>query len=196
MKRSPELNPCRWDALVVCVVILLAALSAITIWGGEKETGELTVVISVDGEEVSRTRFGIRTVTILEIEDAPASEEAMLAKQLKETPQLVEWDRNEGSSCFHLLVNGIRIFCTGANWVPCEPFPSAETDEKLRLLVHRAAEGGYNMLRVWGGGIYEPEVFYDLCDREGILIWHDFMNACTAMPDHRKAFQNLKTHSV
>ena len=54
MKRSPELNPCRWDALVVCVVILLAALSAITIWGGEKETGELTVVISVDGEEVDR----------------------------------------------------------------------------------------------------------------------------------------------
>jgi len=54
MKRSPELNPSRWDALVVCAVILLAVLSAVTIWGGEKETGELTVVISVDGEEVER----------------------------------------------------------------------------------------------------------------------------------------------
>ena len=54
MKRSPELNPCRWDALVVCVVILLVVLSAVTIWGGEKETGELTVVISVDGEAVDR----------------------------------------------------------------------------------------------------------------------------------------------
>ena len=54
MKRSPELKPCRWDALVVWVVILLAVLSAVTIWGGEKETGELTVVISVDGQEVER----------------------------------------------------------------------------------------------------------------------------------------------
>lgn len=54
MKRSPELHPSRWDALVVCVVILLAVLSAVTIWCGEKETGELTVVITVDGEEVER----------------------------------------------------------------------------------------------------------------------------------------------
>ena len=54
MKRSPELHPCRWDALVACVVILLAVLSAVTIWGGEKETGKLTVVISVDGQEVER----------------------------------------------------------------------------------------------------------------------------------------------
>lgn len=54
MKRSPKLRPSLWDALVVCVVILLATLSAVTIWGGERESGELTVVISVDGEEVER----------------------------------------------------------------------------------------------------------------------------------------------
>ena len=54
MKRSPKLHPSCWDALVVCVVILLAVLSAVTIWGGEQESGELTVVISVDGEEVER----------------------------------------------------------------------------------------------------------------------------------------------
>lgn len=54
MKRFPELKPSRWDALVVCAVVLLAALSAVSIWGGERESGELTVVISVDGEEVER----------------------------------------------------------------------------------------------------------------------------------------------
>lgn len=54
MRRSPKLNPSRWDALVVCVVILLAVLSAVTIWGKEQESEELTVVISVDGEEVER----------------------------------------------------------------------------------------------------------------------------------------------
>jgi hypothetical protein len=54
MKRSPKLYFSRWDALVICAVILLAVLSAVTIWGGERESGELTVVISVDGEEVER----------------------------------------------------------------------------------------------------------------------------------------------
>jgi hypothetical protein len=54
MKRSPKLNFSRWDALVICAVILLVVLSAVTIWGGERESGELTVVISVDGEEVER----------------------------------------------------------------------------------------------------------------------------------------------
>ncbi len=147
-----------------------------------------TLCISVDGEEVSRTRFGIRTVTILEIEDAPDSDEAALAKKLKETPQLLEWDRNEGSSCFRLLVNGISIFCTGANWVPCEPFPSAETDEKLRLLVRRAAEGGYNMLRVWGGGIFEHDAFYDACDEMGVLVTQDFLMACGQYPEEDDAF--------
>ena len=155
-----------------------------------------TLCISVDGEEVSRTRFGIRTVTILEIEDAPASEEAMLAKQLKETPQLVEWDRNEGSSCFHLLVNGIRIFCTGANWVPCEPFPSAETDEKLRMLVRRAADGGYNMLRVWGGGIFEHDAFYDACDEMGVLVTQDFLMACGQYPEEDDTFIEKLTHET
>ncbi len=147
-----------------------------------------TLVITVDGEEVSRTRFGIRTVTILEIEDAPDSDGARLAAKLKQTPQLTEWDRNEGSSCFHLLVNGVRIFCTGANWVPCEPFPSAETDEKLRHLVRRAADGGYNMLRVWGGGIFEHPAFYDACDEYGVLVTQDFLMACGQYPEEDDTF--------
>ena len=155
-----------------------------------------TLCISVDGEEVRRERFGIRTVIIVEAEDAPDSKDAKLAMKLKETPQLIEWDRNEGSSGFHLLVNGTRIFCTGANWVPCEPFPSAETDEKLRLLVRRAAMGGYNMLRVWGGGIFEHQAFYDACDEMGILVTQDFLMACGRYPEEDDAFIARLTHET
>lgn len=155
-----------------------------------------TLCITVDGEEVSRTRFGIRTVVLLEIEDAPDSADAALAAKLKETLQLKEWDRNEGSSCFHLLVNGIRIFCTGANWVPCEPFPSAESDEKLRLLVRRAADGGYNMLRVWGGGIFEHDAFYDACDEMGVLVTQDFLMACGQYPEEDDSFIEKLKHET
>ena len=155
-----------------------------------------TLCITVDGEEIRRERFGIRTVVIVEAEDAPDSDDARLAKKLKETPQLLEWDRNEGSSRFHLLVNGTRIFCTGANWVPCEPFPSAETDEKLRLLVRRAAEGGYNMLRVWGGGIFEHEAFYAACDEMGVLVTQDFLMACGQYPEEDDAFIEKLKHET
>lgn len=147
-----------------------------------------TLVIACGGEEVSRTRFGIRTVTLLEPEDAPDSPEAVLAAELKQTPQLTDWDRNEGSSAFWLLINGVRIFCTGANWVPCEPFPSAETDDKLRMLVRRAADGGYNMLRVWGGGIFEHPAFYDACDACGVLVTQDFLMACGRYPEEDDGF--------
>lgn len=155
-----------------------------------------TLVIRIGGEEQYRERFGIRTVVIVETEDAPDSADAALAKKLKETPQLREWDRNDGSSCFRLLVNGVRIFCTGANWVPCEPFPSAETDDKLRLLVRRAAAGGYNMLRVWGGGIFEHEAFYAACDEMGILVTQDFLMACGNYPEEDDRFIEQLRHET
>ncbi|MBR4959863.1 MAG: hypothetical protein IKY52_03090 [Clostridia bacterium] len=127
--------------------------------------------------------FGIRTVVILETEDAPESDWAKKAKKLKEYDHLVEWDRNEGSSRFCLLVNGVEIFCQGANWVPCEPFPSAETPDKIRRLVALAKAGGVNMLRVWGGGIFENDAFYTACDEAGILVTQDFLMACGTYPE-------------
>ncbi|MBR5444700.1 MAG: hypothetical protein IKV57_01160, partial [Clostridia bacterium] len=127
--------------------------------------------------------FGIRTVVILETEDAPGSAWAEKAKKLKEYDHLVEWDRNEGSSRFCLLVNGVEIFCQGANWVPCEPFPSAETPDKIRRLVAMAKAGGVNMLRVWGGGVFENDAFYTACDEAGILVTQDFLMACGQYPE-------------
>ena len=147
-----------------------------------------TLRIVKDGAVIAEQRFGIRTVAILEPEDAPDSDAAALAARLKSTPQLQDWDRNDGSSAFWLLINGIRIFCTGANWVPAEPFPSAETPEKLTHLVKLAAESGYNMLRIWGGGIFEHDAFYDACDRCGVLVTQDFLMACGTYPEEDDAF--------
>ncbi len=137
--------------------------------------------------------FGIRTVEIIETEDPSNSDWANLAKKVKTYAHLDYWDHNEGSSRFCLLVNGIEIFCQGADWVPCEPFPSNESPEKIEKLVWLAKEAGVNMLRVWGGGIFENDSFYSACDRMGILVTQDFLMACGAYPEEDPAFlQQLK----
>ena len=147
-----------------------------------------TLEVRQNGEIVKTQTFGIRTVAIAEVEDASDSVEAVRAKNLKTYAHMTEWDKNEGSSSFILYINGIRIFCTGANWVPAEPFPSAETAEKLEHLVRLARDGGYTMLRVWGGGIFEHDAFYDACDRYGILVTQDFLMACGVYPEEDDAF--------
>jgi beta-mannosidase len=91
---------------------------------------------------------------------------------------------------FALQVNGQDVFCRGGNWVPADAVMARVTREKYERLVSEAAEANLNMLRVWGGGIYESDVFYDACDRHGILVWQDFMFGVTP-PDHRKDFRDL-----
>lgn len=134
------------------------------------------------------TSFGIRTVSVLQLEDAPDSPEAKLSKKIKEAPYYAAWDRNETPSSFILLVNGVRIFCQGGNWVPCEPFPSEVSPDKIKKLLAQASFAGYNILRVWGGGIFEQDVFYDECDRLGILVTQDFLMACGQYPEYDDAF--------
>lgn len=89
-----------------------------------------------------------------------------------------------GLNRFSLVLNGKRIFCKGADWIPADALYARVTPEKYDTLVHEAQRANFNMLRVWGGGLYEPEAFYDACDRYGILLWHDFMFACAPYPDH------------
>ena len=132
--------------------------------------------------------FGIRRITLLQLEDAPGSPEEALCRQMQQLDYLKELDRNEKTSGFTLLCNGVRIMCKGANWVPCEPFPSAETPEKISALIDLAAKGGANMIRVWGGGIFEQDSFYDACDRKGILVTQDFLMACGDYPEDEDWF--------
>lgn len=79
-------------------------------------------------------------------------------------------------------LNGLDLFCRGANWIPGDALPSRITPEAVRPLLEDAVAVGMNMLRIWGGGQYEPDWFYDLCDELGILIWQDMMFACALYP--------------
>ncbi len=104
------------------------------------------------------TRFGIRTV------------------------ELVQEDS------FTFRINGTDVFAKGANWVPADSLAIAPSHERYEHLLELAADANHNMLRVWGGGIYEPERFYELCDELGIMVWQDFMYACAMYPDDDPAF--------
>ena len=92
---------------------------------------------------------------------------------------------------FAFIVNGTRIFCKGANYIPSDLIYMRVTPARHGTLVREAAAAGFNMLRIWGGGIYEREDFYELCDQHGIMLWHDFMLACAVYPDHKDEFVSL-----
>ncbi len=89
---------------------------------------------------------------------------------------------DEAGRSFRIVVNGKDVFCRGANWIPADALPGRISREKTRDLLASAVAANMNMLRVWGGGQYEPDWFYDLCDEMGLLVWQDFMFACHLYP--------------
>jgi beta-mannosidase len=103
-----------------------------------------------------------------------------------------QWGRS-----FIFAVNGMPILCKGSNWIPADSFPTRITDGFLERLISSAADTHQNMLRVWGGGFYEEERFYDLCDRYGILIWQDFIFSCSIYPlDNPDFLENVRAEVV
>ncbi|MFI0084826.1 glycoside hydrolase family 2 protein [Streptomyces bobili] len=99
----------------------------------------------------------------------------------------VELDRSadEHGTGFTLVVNGVRIFARGVNWIPDDAFPSRITPERYRTRLTQAAEANIDLVRVWGGGIYEDDAFYDACDELGLMVWQDFLFACSAYPEEQ-----------
>ena len=87
-----------------------------------------------------------------------------------------------GSRCT-VVVNGQSVFCVGANWIPASLFPVLAERSRVDALLELACEAHLNMLRVWGGGVYESEWFYERCDELGLLVWQDFMFACATYPE-------------
>jgi beta-galactosidase/beta-glucuronidase len=79
--------------------------------------------------------------------------------------------------------NGSPITALGANWIPNGLFPADRTPEKVRMLLQAAKDCGMNMIRVWGGGRYEPDWFYEQCTELGLMVWQDFMFACACYPE-------------
>jgi beta-mannosidase len=93
---------------------------------------------------------------------------------------------------FEFEVNGERIFVLGANWIPDHSFPSRVTRRALRERLESARDVGMNMLRVWGGGLYESDDFYELCDELGLLVWQDFPFGCAYYPDTGEYCETLR----
>ena len=89
-----------------------------------------------------------------------------------------------GTRFFRFVLNDVPIFARGANWIPADSFVGAIPPERYENLLSMASEAHMNMLRVWGGGIYEHDLFYELCDRLGMLVWQDFMFACAMYPEN------------
>jgi len=93
-----------------------------------------------------------------------------------------------GRNTFTFLLNGVKIFAKGSNWIPADNFIGAIPDERYRDLIDLAVDANMNMLRIWGGGIYETDLFYDECDSRGVLVWQDFAFANALFPDFNKDF--------
>jgi beta-mannosidase len=111
----------------------------------------------------------------------------------------------EPGTSFHFEINNRPLFCGGANWIPADSFLPRVSGRRYRALLQMARDAGMVMIRVWGGGIYEEDVFYDLCDELGLLVWQDFMFACGLYPDEpwfqrsveaeaREAVRRLRHH--
>ena len=98
---------------------------------------------------------------------------------LDQSPDPVEPD----ATFFTFVLNGVPIFAKGACWVPSTSFVADVESEPYDRLIGQMVRANMNMIRVWGGGIYEPDLFHDLCDQRGVLVWQDFMFACAPYPD-------------
>lgn len=126
---------------------------------GKPSLYDFSAQVVADGKVVAEQsrRIGLRTIRVVNEKDA------------------------DGES-FYFEVNGIPMFAKGANYIPQDAMLPSVTDERHRTLFRDIKEANMNMVRVWGGGTYEDDRFYDLADENGILVWQDFMFACTPYP--------------
>ncbi|HXU63305.1 MAG TPA: glycoside hydrolase family 2 protein, partial [Polyangia bacterium] len=140
---------------------------------GAQKLYTLETALSVDGAPRGRrqTRVGLRTVQVVSQHDA-------------------------GGKSFSVVVNGAPVFMKGANWIPSDSFLDRETTARRRALLGSAAAANMNMVRVWGGGIYEDDDFYDICDELGLLVWQDFMFACSMYPGDAAFLENVRLEAV
>ncbi len=127
---------------------------------GDQPLYDLQVELSCDGRllDTWQRRVGFRTIEL-------------------------DTSTDTNGSAFTLIVNGQPIFARGANWIPDDCFPSRITRSRLEHRIGQAVEANIDLLRVWGGGIYESDEFYSLCDEKGVLVWQDFLFACAAYPE-------------
>nr|WP_210314377.1 glycoside hydrolase family 2 protein [Rhizobium lentis] len=132
---------------------------------GSGEQALYTLSVELPADEVVK-QIGLRTIELITTPDASGAR-------------------------FTFKVNGREIFCRGANWIPADALYSLSSPEKTEDLLQSAKAANMNMIRVWGGGFYEQDHFYDLCDRLGLMVWQDFMFACNLYPSTEDFLENV-----
>jgi beta-mannosidase len=139
---------------------------------GEQPLADLTLTLSEAGQELDRwqRRIGFRTV------DLDTSPDDIGAK-------------------FTLSVNGRPLFAKGVNWIPDDHFLTRITPERLGRRLDQALAANVNLVRVWGGGIFESEDFYRACDERGLLVWQDFLLACAAYPEESPLWEEIEAEA-
>lgn len=135
---------------------------------GEQNLYDIKIKIYLDKEVIDEVCFktGIRMV-----------------KLIREKDSLGE--------SFIFDINGVKVFAKGADWIPADSLLPRLKPNDYYEYIKLAKEANMNMLRIWGGGIYEDRAFYDACDEMGIMVWQDFMFACAQYPDQFEWFKNL-----
>jgi len=98
---------------------------------------------------------------------------------------------NQNGSTFYIEVNGVPVFAKGANWIPADSFENRVTYDVIRTILQSAADSNHNIVRNWGGGIYQHEAFYDICDELGLMIWEEFMFGCAMEPRNDEFLENV-----
>lgn len=107
------------------------------------------------------------------------------------TTELIQ-EKDAWGTSFYFKINGKSIFAKGANYIPQDVFPARVTDAQLENMVHQMEVSNFNMVRIWGGGYYPDEAFYNACDRAGIMVWQDLMFACAMYPGDPAFLKNVE----
>ena len=158
-------------------VVVPVEISRPKLWWTQELGGphlyELTGIVSTDKQVMDRKSrsIGLRTIRIVQNPD-------------------------EKGQSFFLELNGVPVFSKGANYIPNDVFIPRVTQAQYENVIASAVAANMNMIRVWGGGFYEKDIFYDLCDREGILVWQDFMFACSMYPGNPDFLENVRLEAV
>ena len=128
---------------------------------------------------------------------APKAEEPPYAKLFPYRNVHLRQNEDATGQEFTFCVGREPLFVKGANWIPVHAFPTLDEaqKERYRWLLRSAKEANFNMIRVWGGGIYEPDFFYDLCDSLGLMVWTDFNFSCALYPDHPDFLENVRVEA-
>jgi len=139
---------------------------------GEQSMYNITgILVANNNESTASRKIGIRTLKLVR-------------------------NKDEKGTTFYFELNGVPVFMKGANYIPNDIFAARVTEDNYHKVIATAKTSNFNMLRVWGGGIYENDLFYDLCDEAGILVWQDFMFACAMFPGDQAFLDNVKQEAI